>query len=365
MDLGLRSSSFEETQHFDDDVSESERAYLQSNYDRIFSPPDKSKPRFTMEMNDSIESSISTFDGNEFDLLPIIEESGKKYTSFTSLINQQLKDQPIYTNGRSPTLSINQYSIARLKLNSQIHKGLKRGIGVIDGRAVFSLQKDLSSPSRSSSPRKDLQDGFGSTLTGFPSHSTTTNPYFSSMDSPGELSRDRDPLLLPMPVLGAAAFNRLNKQRQHQHQHGSRNRSKASVRLKGHDLTMIYGTTGVSATLSLGAKEREQEREKDRASRTTLSLAPIRLLPAPTSSTHSPSHSPAPVRSHHHHLHSQAFSPKAIAQSTSPYLAPMKPRPAVFSIDPGEDARAGTQVISPQSTPHKPAKKAAAGHRSP
>ena len=192
-----------------------------------------------MSRKNTAEGQVSlnnTFDcTNEFDLIPIIEESTKKYRNFLSIIEPFLQ----HGNGRSPSLSINQYDVARLKLSSQLQKRSKNL--PLDTRTPH---KDLSigiAPCQTS-PRREIYEPGG--FSGFASPYATSgicNNTNGQLISSNGIEKARDPLLLP--VLGAAAFNRQNRlrsraSRSRQYQ-GIRNTSTSSET----NFKQLYGTS--------------------------------------------------------------------------------------------------------------------------
>jgi len=223
----------------DENVSESEKEHLQKHYELLWAASDNSVlSQSSLSVSNFDRDSASVDYLSEFDLLPIIEESTRKTKNFISVISKQLKEQQIYSNGRSPSISINQYSLARSRLNSQNQK-LSR-VGSSKGSSLFT-QKDIS-PSRSCSPRKDFQENsIGSGYSSSSSYNTgqSSNIYMGgNVGSTGGDIKLRDPLLLP--VLGTAAFIRQNKLHNYHRPYkpkGFRSPAKSS------DFSLIYGTS--------------------------------------------------------------------------------------------------------------------------
>ena len=227
-----------------DDISESELACLQSHYELLSAMDIKSRLNTAENrFRDADLRSIFDDSNTEFDLIPIIEESTKKYTNFISVIANQLKDQQANGSGRyTPLPPMNQYSFARLKLKSQLQmKPNKPG----SSTTSFQPQKESgsNSPSRSSSPRRELFEAG----TGFNFNSLQNPVGFVSSgmySNTDKSSPPRDPLLLP--VLGTAAFNRQNKLLSRSY----RSRSKG-FRTHANDFKQLYGTSGVGTSAQL------------------------------------------------------------------------------------------------------------------
>ena len=217
----------------DDNVSDSERAYLQSHYD-LLSQVDFMSRKSTAEGR--VPDVSSTFDfTNDFDLIPIIEESTKKYRNFLSIIEPFLQNG----NGRSPSLSINQYNMARLKLSSQLQKRSKN-------LPLDPRHKDLSmNIAGQTSPERELFDSGGAP--GFGSPYASSGMYNTSIGHTNNGSgteKVRDPLLLP--VLGAAAYNRQNRLRSRasrsRQYKGVRNNTSSSSEANSVNSKQLYGT---------------------------------------------------------------------------------------------------------------------------
>ena len=267
----------------DDYVSDSERAYLQSHYDSL-SQADFMSRKNTAEGR--VSDVNSTFDcTNEFDLIPIIEESTKKYRNFLSIIEPFLQ----HGNGRCPSLSINQYNVARSKLSSQLQKRSKNL--PLDSRIP---QKDLNksiAPSQTS-PRKDFYESGG--VSGFGSPYAASGMYNNTngqINNSNGTEKARDPLLLP--VLGAAAYNRQNRLRSRASRSRQYNGIRNTATSSETNFKQLYGTSeaGISykATHSSGTDHgkvnltavvsKYQENVSSPAKSSAFFVSPSRMVP--------------------------------------------------------------------------------------